>query len=246
MTAILTLKDVTVSYDGHPAVHHLTGTIWRGSMTVIVGPNGAGKSTLLKAILGLLPHREGRIETPLKRRDIAYRPQQAEIDWHFPLTVFDTVQLGHWTSVGPFGGISDAARDKSRAVLAAVGLAGFEARSLASLSAGQIQRVLLARVLLQDARLILLDEPFTAIDTKTIADLLHVIHRWHEEERTIVSVFHDFDMVGKHFPEALLLAREAVAWGPTQKVLDPANLLRARAMAEAWNESSPICEHGVT
>lgn len=242
MTAILTFRDVTVSYSRHPAVHHLTGVIRTGSLTAIVGPNGAGKTTLLKAILGLTPRCDGRIETTLRPRHIAYLPQQADIDRRFPLTVIDTVQLGHWASAGLFGGIGKVARGKAEDALAAVGLSGFAARSLSSLSAGQFQRVLFARVMLQDAPLILLDEPFAAIDAKTVVDLLSVIHRWHEERKTVVSVLHDFDQVRRHFPETLLLARQAVAWGATDDTLKPANLLRARAMAEAWDDAAPVCE----
>ncbi len=122
-----------------------------------------------------------------------------------------------------------------------MGLAGFERRPIGALSAGQFQRVLFARMLLQDARLILLDEPFTAIDARTTADLLEVVRRWHGERRTVVAVLHDLDQVRAHFPETLLLAREPVAWGPTGEALGPANLLRARAMAEAWDDDAPEC-----
>lgn len=242
MTAVLTFHDVTISYSRHPAVHHLSGVIRAGSLSAIVGPNGAGKTTLLKAILGLTPRCEGRIETRLKPGDIAYLPQQAEIDRRFPLTVLDTVQLGSWATAGLFGSIGKAARAKAVDALTAVGLSGFAARSLSSLSAGQFQRVLFGRVLLQDAPLILLDEPFAAIDAKTVVDLLDVIRRWHGEGKTVVSVLHDFDQVRRHFPESLLLAREAVAWGATADTLKPANLLRARAMAEAWDDTAPVCE----
>lgn len=245
MTAVVRFDDVTVSYDRHPAVHHLSGALRGGSLTAVVGPNGAGKSTLLKAILGLVPLNEGRVETALRRRDIAYLPQQAEIDRHFPLTVLDVVQLGHWSSVGLFGAIARAAQERARDALAAVGLEGFETRCLGSLSAGQFQRVLFARVLLQESSLILLDEPFTAIDAKTTTDLIAVVRRWHGERRTVIAVLHDLDQVRRHFPETLLLAREAIAWGPTAATLDPANLRRARAMAESWDETAPLCKRRV-
>jgi len=152
-------------------------------------------------------------------RDIAYLPQAAEIDRSFPIDVFDMVAMGLWRRCGLFGGFSRADAALVREALASVGLAGFERRAIATLSGGQMQRALFARLLLQDARVILLDEPFTAIDTKTVADLLGVVARWHGERRTIVAVLHDIDLVRAHFPHTLLLAREKVAWGPTREAL---------------------------
>lgn len=243
MSAAVRLDNVTVSYNRHPAVHHLSGEFAPGSLTAVVGPNGAGKSTLLKAIAGLLHPDEGRINLErIRPRDIAYLPQQASLDRNFPITVLDTILLGHWGRVGAFGGISPALRRRGGEAMEAVGLRGFAARPIGTLSAGQFQRVLFARMLLQDSPLILLDEPFNAIDARTTADLLAVVKRWHGERRTVIVVLHDIDMVEAHFPEALLLAREPIAWGPTAKVLTAANQLRARTMCEAWDERAPICE----
>ena len=123
-----------------------------------------------------------------------------------------------------------------------VGLGGFERRPIDTLSVGQFQRVLFARLLLQDADLVLLDEPFAAIDAKTVADLMQVIERWRSEQRTVVAVLHDLDQVRRDFPNTLLLARELVDAGPTARVLSAENLLRARAMAEAWDEHADACD----
>ncbi|MBS0519816.1 MAG: metal ABC transporter ATP-binding protein [Proteobacteria bacterium] len=243
MVAALRLVDVTVSYDRHPAVHHVSAEIPAAEMTAIIGPNGAGKSTLLKAMMGLTPHVEGRIECGARR--IAYLPQQAEIDRSFPISVFDTVLLGGWTRFGGFGAAAAVDLHDARHAMEAVGLAGFEQRSIATLSVGQFQRVLFARLLLQDADLVLLDEPFAAIDAKTVADLMAVIRRWRDEKRTVVAVLHDFDLVRRDFPNSLLLARELVAAGPTQQVLSTENLRRARAMAEAWDEHASACDEPV-
>jgi zinc/manganese transport system ATP-binding protein len=240
MNAALRLVDVTVSYDRHPAVHHISVDIPAGEMTAIVGPNGAGKSTLLKALLGLAPRVEGRIECAAKR--IAYLPQQAEIDRTFPISVFDTVLLGRWGRFGGFGAAGPADLHDARHAIEAVGLMGFERRPIDTLSVGQFQRVLFARLLLQDADLVLLDEPFAAIDAKTVGDLMEVIKRWHAEKRTVVAVLHDLDQVRREFPNSLLLARELVDAGPTPRVLSAENLLRARAMAEAWDEHAGACE----
>ena len=128
--------------------------------------------------------------------------------------------------------------------LHAVGLHGFDRRLIGELSAGQFQRALFARLLLQDAPVILLDEPFNAIDARTTADLLALVHRWHGQARTIVAVLHDMEQVREHFSHTLLLARRCVAWGPTAQVLDARHLLEARKMAEAWDEAAPECAAG--
>ena len=240
------LTDLTLGYDRHPAVHHLSGCFESGSLTAIIGPNGAGKSTLLKGIKGMLPALSGDVALEgMNRAAIAYLPQQAELDQDFPISVLDVVMLGHWRSVGMFGGLGAAHRRHALDALAAVGLEGFERRPIGSLSVGQRQRVLFARVLLEDSPVILLDEPFAAIDARTTADLLAVVGRWHGEGRTVIAVLHDFDQVRSHFPRALLLAREVIAWGETERVLSADNLLLARAMSEAWEESAAICARGV-
>lgn len=239
MSVAIALHDLTLAYRRHPAVHHLHGEFASGSLTAVVGPNGAGKSTLLNAIAGLVEPSAGRIDLDTSR--IAYLPQQALIDRSFPITVLDVVMLGHWAAVGSWRGINRAQQIAAVHALGAVGLGGFEQRVIAELSAGQFQRVLFTRVLLQDAPLILLDEPFAAIDARTTADLLQVVHRWHAESRTVIAVLHDIEQVRAHFPETLLLAREAIAWGPTATALTPENLSKSRHMAEAWDESAQTC-----
>ena len=240
--AALAFENVTLGYGRHPAVHHLKGRLVPGSLTAVVGPNGSGKSTLFKGIMGLIQPMEGHIHLEgLAAGDIAYLPQLADIDRSFPATVQELVALGLWTQRGLFGGISRADRDRVGEALATVGLSGFARQTLDKLSGGQVQRALFARVLLQNAKLILLDEPFTAIDAKTTEDLVAVIRRWHGERRTVVAVLHDMELVRRHFPDCLLMAREAVAWGRTQDVLAPANITRARAMNEAWDDNAPWC-----
>lgn len=236
------LRDVTLGYNRHPAVHHLSGAFPEGSLTAVVGPNGAGKSTLLKGIIGALKPLSGEIGIPhIARSDIAYLPQQAEMDRSFPISVIDALCLGLWREVGLFRAVGRSRLARAEAALSAVGLETFEQRPIASLSGGQFQRVLFARMLLQDARLILLDEPFTAIDMRTQADLLQLVLRWHGERRTILAVLHDLELVSRHFPESLLLARESVAWGPTPNVLTASNLQRARELCEHWNEAAGPC-----
>ncbi|MGD9509891.1 MAG: metal ABC transporter ATP-binding protein [Geminicoccaceae bacterium] len=238
----LRFDDLTLGYDRHPAVHHLHGEVRQGSLLAVVGPNGAGKSTLLKGIVGMLRPLEGRIgRGGLGCRDIAYLPQLAEIDRSFPIGVRDFVAMGLWRRLGPFRAFGRADAARIGEALATVGLRGFERRVIGSLSGGQLQRVLFARLLLQDAPLILLDEPFTAIDSRTARDLLGLVARWHGEGRTVLAVLHDLELVREWFPEALLLAREPIAWGPTAEALGSVNLLRARAMSEAFDDRGDVC-----
>jgi zinc/manganese transport system ATP-binding protein len=246
MVPAVAFEDLTLGYERHPAVHHLRGAVAPGDLMAIVGPNGAGKSTLLKGIAGLLRPLQGRIRlsSGLRHRDIAYLPQQADLDRRFPIAVRDLVAMGLWREIGMFGRVGGALADRVDAAIAAVGLAGFERRPIGSLSGGEAQRALFARLLVQDARVILLDEPFTAIDTRTAADLLDLVRRWHGERRTVIAVLHDLDTVSAVFPKALLLAREPVAMGPTAQVLAPQNLLRARRLVEAFDARARVCHGG--
>lgn len=240
--AALTVDNLTLGYDQHPAVHHLQGQFDVGSLTAIVGPNGAGKSTLLKGLMGLLSPLDGHIERASGRAsDIGFLPQQAQLDIGFPISVLDTVCLGFYRITGSFGRVTAAMVGRARAALKEVGLEGFEERPSGALSRGQFQRVLFARLMVQDAPVILLDEPFTAIDDKTCSDLLGVVRGWHRDGRTVIAVLHDYNQIRGHFPETLLLARECLAWGPTDQVLSPENLSRAHLMSQAWAEDASVC-----
>ena len=246
MTAAISFDNVTLGYDRHPAVHHLRGTILSGSLTAVVGPNGAGKSTLLKGITGALTPLSGRIDIGgLPRERVAYLPQAADIDRSFPISVFDLVAMGLWKRRGLFGGIGRSDWVLISEAMSAVGLTGFENRPIGTLSGGQMQRALFARLLLQDAPVILLDEPFTALDSRTVTDLVDIISRWHAEERTVIAVLHDLELVRGHFPDALLLAREPVAWGPTAEALSAENLFMARRMIEAFDPGAHVCAREV-
>lgn len=241
--AAIAVCNLTVAYNRHPAVHHLTGQFREGSLTALCGPNGGGKSSLLKAIVGLAPVVSGHVDIAAgRRRAIAYLPQVVEVDRGFPLKVLDVADLGHWRRSGAFGRLTAAHRRQSLAALAAVGLQGLEQRPIEALSVGQFQRLLFARLIVEDAPIILLDEPFNAIDQRTTEDLLRLVVGWSAEGRTVVAAIHDLDMARRAFPEALLIAREPIAWGATREVLDDANLARARALAEGWLENAPVCE----
>lgn len=244
---VLAFENLTLGYDRHPAVHHLDCEIPRGALLAVVGPNGAGKSTLLKAIAGELEPLEGRYRLGVCRERIAYLPQRGELELGFPLSVFDMVAMGLWHRLGAFGALGRDEAARVHDTLARVGLTGLESRPVGTLSGGQLQRARFARLMLQDAELLVLDEPFNAIDTRTTEDLSALMLGWHAEGRSIVAVLHDMELVRRVFPQCLLLAREPLGFGATASVLTPELLARARALSESFDEDAPVChrhEHG--
>ncbi|MGQ4274433.1 zinc ABC transporter ATP-binding protein AztA [Terrihabitans sp. B22-R8] len=228
-TASITFRDLALGYGRAPALRGLDGVVRKGSLTAVVGANGSGKSTLMKGIAGVLRPMAGACAVRAGVRT-AYLPQQSELDRSFPARVVDLVSMGLWPKRGLLG--FHRAQDKAAVAdaLKTVGLAGLAEQPVDALSGGQLQRALFARVLVQDADLILLDEPFNAIDSGTVRDLLALIKNWHAEGRTIMVVVHDLDLVREHFPEALFLDGRALAWGPSQDVLAAGSLRHVREM----------------
>ena len=242
-TPAIELRDLTLGYDRHPAVHHVTGEVAQGELLALVGPNGAGKSTLLKGLMGEIKPLDGAIDLDgLSHRDIAYLPQQIDIDRSFPDLGVRLHRHGAVARDRPLA--RPRCHRQAQGRRCAHHARHSRSRQPADRRAlgGQFQRVLFARLLLQDCRLILLDEPFRAVDAKTVADLILLIRRWHEEGRTVIAALHDIEQVRAHFHETLLLAREVVAWGDTLTVLTPENLAKARHAVEAWEEHAGICE----
>ena len=239
---VITLENLTVSYRQHPALHHISGHFAAGSLSAVIGPNGSGKSTLLKSIMGLEPTSGGTISLSTTPAQMAYLPQLAEVDRSYPISVLDCILQGFWHKHGAFCGLSESHLLQVQMAIKTVGLEGFERRPIGNLSSGQFQRVMFARMFVQDAQLILLDEPFNAVDSKTCATLLQLIEKWYQQKRTVIAVLHNDAQVRAHFPDTLLLAREVVAWGRTVDVLTPNNLHKARAMAEAWDEQADFCK----
>jgi zinc/manganese transport system ATP-binding protein len=230
------LDAVTLRHGALAAVTGLTGAFQPGSLTAVVGPNGAGKTTLLRALAGLHSPQAGTIDRGgLRAADIALLPQASRPDRMFPLTCLDVAAQGLFPRLGAFRAASPAQADQVVAALAAVGLQGAEKKPIGALSAGQFQRLLFARLLLQDAKLLLLDEPFNAVDAPTTAALLALLRQWHRDGRTVIAVLHDLEMVQRIFPETLLLAGQAIAWGPTAAVLTTANRRRARFGPNDWS-----------
>jgi zinc/manganese transport system ATP-binding protein len=228
VTPPLRLDRLTLRHDRHVAVSDLSGLFAAGSLTALVGPNGAGKTTLLRALAGLHKPAAGTIDRGgLQPTGVALLPQGSQLDRQFPIACRDVVTLGLTGRVGMFRRIAAADRLAADRALAAVGLPEHADRPIGALSAGQFQRVLFARMMLQDAPVLLLDEPFSAVDAATEDDLLGLLFDWHAQGRTIVAVLHDLDLVRAAFPQTLLLAGEKIAWGPTDAALTEANCLRA-------------------
>lgn len=235
---MIRLSNLTVCYRRHPAIHHINGEFCVGSHTAIVGPNGAGKTTLLKALVGLLPS-TGTVEID---GDMAYLPQLTELDRQFPLTVEELALAGDWHKSGNWKSIDHETRHKAHAALHRVGLTDFAARPLAMLSGGQLQRARFARLIVQDASIILLDEPFNSVDSRTTDTLLTLLDEWHAAGKTIVTVVHDLAMARSRFPSALLLAREIIAWDRSEIALSQDNITRAQTAIEHWHDQTEWCE----
>lgn len=228
--------DLTVAYHGLAAIENVTVEFPPGSMTAVVGPNGGGKSTLLKAIAGMLRPESGRVDDEgASRRALAYLPQSDEVDRSFPISIGEFVAFGAWRGFGAFAPAPAWLGEEIRRALATVGLDGAYDRPIAALSVGQFRRILFARLTLQRAPVLLLDEPFAGIDATTTADLLRLIEAWHGEGCTIIAVLHDLAQVRRYFPRAVLLARRAIAAGNTDAVLTSEHLAAAGFAGAAFD-----------
>jgi zinc/manganese transport system ATP-binding protein len=212
------LAGVTVRYGRRVALEAVSGRFAQGSLTAVVGANGAGKSTLLAAIAGTVRLAGGSVRRPARWR-LAYLPQVATVDGEYPLTVTELITLGAWCEFGAFGAAGANVRSRAAAAAAMVGLTGRLDRRVGELSVGELQRALFARLILQDAAVILLDEPFAAVDAPTSAMLLEQVARWHDQGRTVIAVLHDLDLVRARFPSTLVLARRCLAWDATEVAL---------------------------
>jgi zinc/manganese transport system ATP-binding protein len=183
--------------------------------------------------MGRLNPSAGQIDLPPALRErLAWLPQQAQIERSVPMRVADVVALGLWRELGPFGGLRADQQQRVQAALDAVGLGAQAERPVAALSAGQFQRMLFARVLVQDARLVLLDEPFNAVDEDTAADLMAIVRRWRDEGRTVIAVLHDLALERAAFDQTLWLNRRCLAWGLTAEVLQVRPAMPEPALAD--------------
>jgi zinc/manganese transport system ATP-binding protein len=221
MTPVITLKNVSVDYASRHALQNVSGTFHKGSLTAVAGPNGSGKSTLLKVIAGVIPPTAGEIIFPHGQKPfIAYLPQAAHMQRDFPMTVEEVVITGFYPKTGEAVKIGRDQRKIAHAALQNVGLAGYEDRQIGELSGGEFQRALFARVIVQDAPVVLLDEPFTAIDAETTARLIRLLLTWHKEGRTVICVLHDLLLIKKYFPESMVLQGKCLGSGHTHQMFE--------------------------
>ena len=225
----LEIEDLTVAYADRPVLWDIDLVVPAGDTMAIVGPNGAGKSTLLKAALGLVPAVAGEVRVfgrpfALGRGEIAYVPQRASLEWDFPTDVLDVVTMGTYGRLGWFRRPGTSERDRARAALDEVAMSGFERRPIAQLSGGQQQRVLLARALVQDAPILMLDEPFQGVDAPTERAIVEVLGRLSGRGRTVIVVHHDLQTVPEYFDSVLLLNVRAIDSGPVSEVFSEDNL----------------------
>lgn len=196
-------RQLQAGYQGVAVTPVINAQIAPGSMTALVGANGSGKSTLLKTIAGLLKPVAGSCELALPRKAVGWMPQRSELETRFPLTVFELVSTGCWSRCGWSGAISRAMRGEIDAALDAVEMGKFADAQPATLSGGQLQRVLFARLLLQHSRLWLLDEPFNGIDNQTVKLLMSVLQRQQQAGTTLLVVLHDRPLVERYFSDVL-------------------------------------------
>jgi manganese/iron transport system ATP-binding protein len=241
--ARLELENVTVSYNGRPALQEVTFQVPHGAQVAVVGANGAGKSTLFKALVGLLPVRGGHIlihGQPLGSHHdcVAYVPQREDVEWRFPVTVEDVVMMGRFRRQGWLKRPSAQDRSTVASSLEQMGIASLAKRSIGELSGGQQQRDFLARALAQEPHILLMDEPFTGVDIATQEATLELLAQLKTQQVTIMISTHDLSLAAQHFDLVLLLHRRVVAFG------SPSEVLTTQALSEAFGGQVLVLDNG--
>lgn len=224
---MISFKNISVRFDKNYALYDLTTNIAQNSLLALVGPNGGGKSTFIKCLLDLLSPTSGKVILQTDVSKIAYLPQVNTMDKGFPINVEDTISMGFWRKNKLHMPLDKSQKDFLEEVLEKLNLTKLRKASIANLSGGELQKTIFARIMLQDADLILLDEPFVAIDAATTRELLNLIGAWHKAGKTIISVMHDLHQVRQYFPETLLISKTKIAQGQTSQVLTEENLAKA-------------------
>ena len=248
----LHVEDLTVSYDDRPALWDIDLNIPPGVMAGVVGPNGAGKSTLLKAVLGLVPLSAGHVRLfgyPYRnqRRRVGYVPQRSSVDWDFPTTAVDVVTMGLYGKLGWLRWPGRRERDLALRALDEVGMEALADRQISELSGGQQQRVFIARALVQQPDILLLDEPMAGVDATTERSIIDILGRLRSEGRTIIVVHHDLQTVQRYFDWLVMLNVRVIAAGPLDAVYTPRNLRRTYggqvALLDAGGEATDESAH---
>jgi manganese/zinc/iron transport system ATP- binding protein len=233
------VEDLTVAYGDQPALWDVDVVVPQGTLMAIVGPNGAGKTTLIRSILGLVEPVAGRVEVfgrPYReqRRLVAYVPQRTSVDWDFPTNVLDVVTMGRYGTVGRLRRPGRREREAALAALEQVSLTKLANRQISELSGGQQQRVFLARALVQDAGVYLMDEPFQGVDATTERAIVELLQSLRAAGRTVVAVHHDLQTVPEYFDSVTLLNVRRIASGPVDEVFTEENLRHTYGGREAF------------
>ena len=227
----LSIRDLTVAWHRKPVIWDVGFDVQPGQLVGIVGPNGAGKSTVLKAVMDLVPKASGRIEIygqtyKQNRHRVGYVPQRESVDWDFPISVQDVVTMGLYGQIGWCMPVRRKHRDLARQALERVGIGDLAHRQISQLSGGQQQRTFLARALVQDADLYLMDEPFSAVDAATEKAIVEILRDMRAVGKTAIVIHHDLHTVPEYFDSVVLLNMRVVASGPTSSVFTRENLER--------------------
>jgi manganese/zinc/iron transport system ATP- binding protein len=225
----LSVHDLTVAYHRKPVLWDVDYDAPEGKLIGILGPNGAGKSTLLKAIMELIPKASGRVTVygrpySKQRQQVAYVPQRESVDWDFPINALDVVAMGRYGQIGWCKPVRRKDKNAAREALDRVGMADYADRQISQLSGGQQQRIFLARALVQDAQIYLMDEPFVGVDAATERAIVSILHDLRSAGKTALIVHHALQTVRDYFDHVVLLNMRIVAQGPTDIVFNEDNL----------------------
>ena len=216
------IKNLTVAYGENIALEDLNLNIEVGSLMALVGPNGAGKSTLIKTILKFLKQITGEIK--INAKTLAYVPQRNSVDWDFPTTLFDVVEMGCYGRVGLFKRVSKEEKQKVLKAIEQVGMLEFKDRQISELSGGQQQRAFIARALVQEADIYLMDEPFQGVDSTTEKSIVEILKQLKAESKTIIVVHHDLQTVPTYFESVALINKAVIISGKVSEVFTQENI----------------------
>lgn len=225
--SVIDILDLTVAYKDKPVLWDIDASFPAEKLIAIVGPNGAGKTTLIKSILGLIKPAAGQIKLPTKHHQIGYVPQRSSVDWDFPTNALDVVLMGRYNHLGWFNRPSKYDRQLALEALEKLDMHEFAYRQINQLSGGQQQRVFLARALVQESPIYLMDEPFVGVDATTEKAIITLLKELRKNGKTVLVVHHDLQTLSDYFDWTFLLNVRKIAFGPTKKVVTESNLKEA-------------------
>ena len=216
------IKNLTVAYGENIALENFNLDVEVGSLMALVGPNGAGKSTLIKTILKFLKQITGKIK--INGKNLAYVPQRNSVDWDFPTTLFDVVEMGCYGRVGLFKRVNKKEKQKVFKAIEQVGMLDFKDRQISELSGGQQQRAFIARALVQEADIYLMDEPFQGVDSTTEKSIVNILKKLKSEGKTLIIVHHDLQTVPTYFESVTFINKTVIASGKVKEIYTQENI----------------------